>query len=294
MKIETLPDWNTVLDGCGCCEMPECPLPTKECEMILAEIDQDHGSEGESASLPYPDGTMYSSWAPFECEAGDPDDDIAAIYRKSVLTQGDIPPQDEDTYTCSELSSRRDTDFERYAEYVISDSISRAALYAAALDELDAGTWVAASGGCAAVSEINWPKIGDFDCDVTCQQLFFGHSDSAGDWRRCFGSFNLKKIRVRWVVPDTWEGSYFKVTWDLVFFPEDESTPTVVATDQTWTWTGPGDPDDEDSWKSGWYEIDPPEEPGETRIVNVRYECYRSTRLGIKPQITGEAYEIPT
>jgi hypothetical protein len=103
------------------------------------------------------------------------------------------------------------------------------------------------------------------------------------------------KARFRWVIPDTWTGSYFKITWDVVFFPDDESTPTVVALDETWDdWTGPGDPEDADAWKSGWYEIDPPEETGETRIVNVRYECYRSTRLGIKPQITGEAYEIPT
>jgi hypothetical protein len=60
----------------------------------------------------------------------------------------------------------------------------------------------------------------------------------------------------------------------------------------TWEWPGPGNPADEESWKSGWYEIDPPESVGTRRIVNIRYECYRSTRIGVKPQITGEAVEF--
>jgi hypothetical protein len=122
-----------------------------------------------------------------------------------------------------------------------------------------------------------------------------------------------------------WEGSYFKITWDVVFFPvghdamiddpdyeppeeepeggwppvpqipdPDAPDPVVISTDQTWTWAGPGDPDDLATWKSGWYDLPVPTAPGENRVVNIRFECYRSPQFGNKPQVTGEAYEIPS
>jgi hypothetical protein len=107
----------------------------------------------------------------------------------------------------------------------------------------------------------------------------------------CF-DFEATKVKFRWTIPDTHEGSYFKITWDEVFFPTDESTPTVVNADKTWTWEGPGDPDDDDTWKSGWYELAPPSTPGEVRVVNVRFECYEGP-YGTRPQTTGESYAIP-
>lgn len=114
----------------------------------------------------------------------------------------------------------------------------------------------------------------------------------------------LEKARFRWVVPQDWSpdmaqpGTYFKITWDIIEEPDgwDAPSPTVfrsfVATDQTWEWTGPGDPEDPDTWKSGWYEIEPPSIPGERRVVNIRFECYRNSPYGVKPQVTGEAVTI--
>jgi hypothetical protein len=121
---------------------------------------------------------------------------------------------------------------------------------------------------------------------------------------------SIKKLRFRWVIPDTWTdqntgldvpftGSYFKITWDILEEPDgwDDPSPTVFRSfhlsDQTWEWTGPGDPEDDDSWKSPWFEIDPPEVPGTRRVVNIRFECYRSPKYGNKPQVTGEAVELP-
>ena len=40
-------------------------------------------------------------------------------------------------------------------------------------------------------------------------------------------------------------------------------------------------------------EMDAPTDPGESRVVNIRFECYRSPQFGVRPQITGEAYEYP-
>lgn len=297
MIIETQEDWNSVLAGCECCEMPVCPVPTKECENRTATVNQDYESEGSTDPTP-PDGTMYYSWATFECEEGDPTSDMTYIYRKSVLTEGDIASQPDDTYTCTLTSARRDTNFERYGEYVISDPISLAEILAAANEALDLEEW-SSPAECESSFTKSWPQIGDFECDKTCLELFFGHSDSTGDWRHAFGSAALIEHRFRWVIPDTWPGSYFKITWDILEEPDgwDDETPTVFRsfhlTDQTWTWVGPGDPEDADSWKSDWYVIEPPEVAGTRRVVNVRFECYKSAKFGVKPQVTGEAVELP-
>lgn len=176
----------------------------------------------------------------------------------------------------------------------LGDSTTESALFAAAAAELAAETWV--SGTCFSSASSNWPTIGEYDWTKTCEQLYLDP-----DWRKFPPNFvaQLKAARFRWVVPDTFEGSYFKVTWDILEEPDgwDDPSPTVfrsfVATDQTWEWTGPGDPEDPDSWKSGWYEIDPPSVPGTRRVVNIRFECYRSTHFGNKPQVTGEAVELP-
>jgi len=86
---------------------------------------------------------------------------------------------------------------------------------------------------------------------------------------------------------------------------------SLVSQDNVVVWAGPGTPipaavivDDEitnqaaidaatATWLSGWYDLDPPTEPGTKRVVNIRFECYGVNDYGNKPQVTGEAYEIP-
>jgi hypothetical protein len=135
------------------------------------------------------------------------------------------------------------------------------------------------------------------------------------------------QVRYRWVIDsqivasmassdsdgieDWWKGVYFKVTWDVIFEPDgwdamildSDSNPSndipdpdapereFFAEDLTWEWTGPGDPYDEDSWKSPWFELSPPNAPGVKRIVNIRYECYRGP-FGHKPETLGEGIEL--
>ena len=113
------------------------------------------------------------------------------------------------------------------------------------------------------------------------------------------------------LVPNT--GVYFKITWDVATEPDQSyveqywngtawvnrtvaisSAPATLQEDLTWEWSGPGTGDiDDPSWLSGDYFLLPPDEPGIRKIVNVRYESYRSTRIGMKPQLLGEAYELP-
>ena len=103
-----------------------------------------------------------------------------------------------------------------------------------------------------------------------------------------------RKIRFRFRIPHTHLGSKFTITYDIAEFPED-GDPFFVSQDNVVEWTGPGTGDQDDpSWLAGdWVELDPPDVPGERRIVNKRFTCYTGTLYGVKPQVFGEALEIP-
>jgi hypothetical protein len=97
-------------------------------------------------------------------------------------------------------------------------------------------------------------------------------------------------LRVRFRIPDTHTGSYFKITYDIAEFPDD-GAPSLVSEDNVIEWTGPGTGASSDpSWLTDWVVIEPPEVSGERRIVNVRYTCYSGAKYGAKPQLVGEAF----
>jgi hypothetical protein len=104
------------------------------------------------------------------------------------------------------------------------------------------------------------------------------------------------KIRYRIRIPISHTGNYFKITYDVAEFPEDEDVdPSFVSEDNVIEWTGPGDQGDseDESWFTDWIEMLPPTIPGQRRIVNIRYTCYQGTTYGVKPQVTGEAFTPP-
>lgn len=101
------------------------------------------------------------------------------------------------------------------------------------------------------------------------------------------------KVRYRWKIPSSHLGTYFKITWDLLDEDNTSEIPKkTLKTGGTWTWQGPGKKDDPngDSWKSQWFEIPAPSFKGQSRVVNVRFECYHGP-YGSKPQVSGEAYD---
>jgi hypothetical protein len=339
MKIETIADWNMVLAGCGCCEMPSCPVPTRECESITVEIC--------GHVLP-------------EHEENEPGDECRRFATKTTTRVIDYfeeepstPSSSQQNYTGTYVSSKTLVDGECITSWATSSTYS------------DTGTTYVAGGAFTETTTLDWTSSSNSDDDecvgggtYTLRRVFddpeiedeFDSGDwpepvycpleatPSGTWTKSGFSYTdpsntyevtnvtysgeivaaeyleafsfpddangvscvastgcaiATKSRFRWIIPDTWPGSYFKITWDEVFFPDDESTPTVVNANRSWTWEGPGDPEDEDTWKSGWYSLAPPEAPGEVRVVNIRYECYKSAKFGTRPQITGEAYEIP-
>ena len=103
-------------------------------------------------------------------------------------------------------------------------------------------------------------------------------------------SLQKSKIRFRFKIPNSHTGSYFKITYDIAFFPS-EGEDVLVSEDNVVEWTGPGTGGSEDSsWLTPWVEMDPPDSPGEKRIVNVRYTCYHGSFFGAAPQVMGESF----
>lgn len=103
------------------------------------------------------------------------------------------------------------------------------------------------------------------------------------------------QVRHRWQIPQTCDLKWVKVTWDVIeepvgWFIDPPARPrTFFEQDKTWEWLGPGDPENPESWVSPWFEITPPIDTGIKRVVNVRYEFFRASKLGvIPPVLSGE------
>lgn len=264
MKIETLDDWNGVLTGCGCCPMPVCPVPTTECQSLDGFGQVGHAvyhiptqTYYRTIRTDYADGGFYQVESPSAHWT-----ELGGVWIEPVDLQ--YTDGDPKTGTATETKSNP-----------VDIDASRSASIAA----MESGA--------------NWATMTKGDsCSSTREDLIpFGFNPAY----HVYAVFS----RYRWIIPDTWPGSYFKLTWDLVFFPEgydpeDPGSPQPSPVESnTWTWPGPGDPEDEDSWKSGWYENPIPSEPGENRVVNLRFECYKSAKFGVKPQVAGEAVDLP-
>jgi hypothetical protein len=135
-------------------------------------------------------------------------------------------------------------------------------------------------------------------------------------------------IRYRWRVPPCHPGSWYRIDWDEVFFPQayldwlsdaqadpdgieqfdpnaDPPPELPTITPKSWTWTGtalgPCDPEDEENNYDYRYalpeRISPwslpliPPAPGTMEILNARVTCYRNP-FGSKPQLVNDALGI--
>lgn len=178
----------------------------------------------------------------------------------------------------------------------------------------DAFTLATARAALATVTPAEWP-------DEACSSNLV--VTMAEDGIRILAA-TATVAKVQFQVPTSHTGSYFKVTFDVIQKPNgwddtindpeveppdplppgwehpqipDPEAPSrsIVAADITRTWTGPGTgPQSDDSWNIGEpYTIPIPTVAGTCVIGNIRFECYRSTRTGTRPQVTGESYEPP-
>lgn len=275
MKIETLDDLNLV-SACCCPSGISCPSPSAETQLA-------HGI-GSIYFFTTDSSTFYSrrrrSWS----GGGEQIFEASPIHASQVGPVSGYSPSNtsvpafQTTVTSTPPLTGSITDTN---EGPIAPGDARAASKAGIFGGLDWATMGILQSGYPTAGRS--PRHQYFEPDVA---LGFPDWDDLHTFR--FSRF-------RWIVPNTFDGAYFKITWDVLEEPDgwDDPSPVVFrsfyAQDQTWEWAGPGDPGDADSWKSPWVEIPPPDVGGTRRVVNIRFVCFRAANLGeIPPVLMGE------
>lgn len=260
--IETLTDWNTRLGYCGCCEMPACPTPV----LTSQKIDAD-------ASL---------SWQVFTTGVGYKRD-----RRTSYADGGHELMRNIPAYKARINGVTFETAPLTLVETVPPLTGAATFTYENIISAGDITT-ARAEGYARLETEKDWDtdgiSTGSGKSKRTNIEPVGGSSDNL---------ISVIFFRFRFRIPTSHLGSYFKITYDIGEFPTT-GDPSFVSQDNVVEWTGPGSGASSDpSWLTPWVEVDPPTDPGERRVVNIRFTCYHGTKYGVKPQVTGEALEIP-
>lgn len=269
MIIETIDDWNTINESCGCCPVPDISfVPIRENESLEADIlaffaiivadpaggwiryrtDRTDWSDGGFLQTEAPrDWRAYIG--PVGLGAGSFEVNPTAL----VYTDGDPKTG---TITTS------------YTNPITLDSARTNGFAAVAGESTD--YWSMFTKG-------------------TQSYVRRIHSDPGNGFPQYIGFVDL--VRYRWDITDH-IGAWFKITWDVAFYPADGSPAIPVEADLTWEWTGISGgptPSTEDDWKSDWYYFGIPDEEGEMKVVNIRYSHFRSSKIGNPVNITGDA-----
>lgn len=275
MEIETLDDLNAVSDCC-CTNGYTCPAPTAETE----------NAHGVGSIYPYTSDatTFYSRLVRNFGDGGSIIFEATPTHASQVGPIAGYHPSNTNTpdFETTVTSTPPLTGgFTNTKEGPINIGAARSASKSAIFNGLD------------------WASMGSLYGDWPRGTKSAMHDYSVPDPAPATDLLDLHSFRFarfRWIVPDTFEGAFFKLTWDVLEEPDgwDDTNPTVFRSfyqqDQTWQWSGPGDSADPDSWKSPWQEIPPPDVGGSRRVVNIRYQCFEATKLGtIPPNVMGEA-----
>ena len=274
MNIETLDDWNALLGYCCDAIMPVCPYPRLECEI----------SGWTRCGFPisdHPDNTP---------EEND------TLYKQIVVTV--VSVDGEDSSTTTSTYTRVITE-EGYCESRLNGSwtLYPSALYHGMDEWVKNGTTFTKT-----VEGEDSSQTTTYAFSLPAESIEGEFTGFPSGYHECYASANefrpITKAQYRWVIPKTWSiytsdpftGTYFKICWDIAFQPP-EGDPSIISEDEVWEWTGPGDPENDDSWISPWFNLDAPPEDGMSFVANIRFECYRS-KFGTKPQVMGEAVEL--
>lgn len=284
--IETLDDWNKRLAGDCCCLMPECPTPTKDCESIFSDFhtDYDGGAGGGLTNLPFGLYRSYTTTVVYENCSESSTTTYATLIDEPESPCGEEGPDAEVSST--EPETCEDTEENPRGEY-------KGIRYTGAV-KYTPEAWLEDVLPFQAAITFADPKCAPFYSNQGCLSELRISTEFGANYYTA----NFTLTRFRWKIPDIHKGSYFKITWDILNEPfrwNDAKKPTGPRTylleDQTYEWSGnAGGGTDR---YSGWYVIPTPNFNGQRRVVNVRFECYRSENYGNKPQVTGEAVTLP-
>jgi hypothetical protein len=263
--------------------MPLCPTPIINCETIYSEFhtDYDGYASGGLTNLPlgvyssYVYETVYencteSSTVTYTTLIDEPESPCGEEGPDAVFeaTEPTPCPQFGENPRGAFLGNRYTSAVQYTPEMWLADVLP----FQAGITFADPNCTVYQNSGCFSQLLIN-TKFGGFYYTA---------------------DFALTRLRLK--IPDGHLGTYFKITWDILNEPTgfDASPPTATRSyfseDQTYEWTGSAG-GGVDRY-SDWYEIPTPDFNGQRRVVNVRYECYRLTNYGNKPQVTGEQVDL--
>ena len=257
-KIETVVDWNVNL-AC-CCHMPEPPTPIQVCEALRANA-------------------YYYGYRDSEIEPESP------LYMRSVLRFSGVDAFVETrelsgqgyhlqlggfylNEVTEDITDNGGTGFGRPTTTTYFSGISK--------DAARAASWSAVSAAVDFENE-DYYKYGSCDCY---------RYDSRSDFWSPPYLLIAQFVRYRWQVPVSHLGTYYKVTWDVLYQPvgwDDMSIPVddrpvqFSLKDLTVEWEGPGTgiQTDESWWAGDWQILNPPEPEGASKIINVRFEHLR-------------------
>lgn len=307
--IETTEDWNAAL-AC-CCAMPAAPAPTMICESKTATraavgwgVQNYRSAFGIVAISPFDPEALdcvelvktyreVSATVVFSSTHPDSEDStsnfatvVGANAEYSIFGNPTPRTEDGDTLTArgtgvdnysegtfsGTVTTEYEVDEEPFTDTVVttiifSNPITAAEVREEALAKLaEIATWTSTGAVCAAALEVNF-----YICE--------------GEPTAEPANVVATKVRYRWQVPSSHLGTYYKITWDVLFEPtgwDDEEIPEedrplrFSRKNLTVEWTGPGSGAQSDpSWLAGdWYDLEVPEEPGERRVINVRFKMF--------------------
>jgi len=258
MKIATIEEVNLL--NCCSCELPLCDTPKKECQSISGNgylmyvfYDSVTNKFYRTFRYDYADGGFQEYNAPKNYWATLGGVDIEPFHVD--FTQGE-PQTGDVTATFSNP---------------VDINASRSASFA------------------AMVAAVDWETMDDYGSCVSFRKEYTP-VDGYGDI-----IILVMFVRYRFGIPTGYTRSTWEMQWDEGFFPKawldwdsggrigpEPTRPSLLAS-RSWNYSG-GD------GISEWFYPAVPADVGETRIVNVMVKCWKSTRLGVKPTISGEVF----
>jgi len=267
MRIETLDDWTTVLAACGCCDVfPDTASPVRDTEALEADVVI------LAAVYVIPENTHYrtstDSWSDGGSIVVNAPRGWQAYISRVGLGGGAFevdPTALEYTFTDPRTGTLTTT----YTNPITDIDALRSSAISA----------INASGG-------YWSLFTPKTSPIQVTRTHTPVTGSAPDY-----ILTVDLLRFKWNIT-AHTGAWYKITWDYAFYPSAGGPAIPISRDETWEWTGPaGGPPlgSEDSWKSDYFYFPIPDDAGVIKIVNIRYSGWRSTKIGIPIEVTGDA-----
>jgi hypothetical protein len=279
MIVTTIPEANVILTECGCCLMPVGAAPRLEYESTYGEYNSELDAEASNGAL-YTNGTITVVYA--NCTD-------TLNYSYNYLLNGS---------TCSyELAA---------PTYTVSAETCDPATRGSLTSITRNGTTAYTPTIFIAEAVTNFNANKDFD-DPTCVQTGVNASEFSGivgtnTFGDSYYSIDIINARFRVGVPLNYSTgplpkTYYKVTWDTIAAKKTwwnwhdggrvGSAPAggvLLVTLEEWIWGG-----SMATPFSDWYDIplEAAAVASETRVANMRYFHFQSSRFGSLPVLTG-------